>query len=126
MKDLSLQFARYAIVGVCATATQYTILILLVELFSTEAVIASTAGCIVGSVVSYFMNHRFTFKSEKRHREALWRFYSIVLVGTVLNAGLMYFGIKTLHLQYIVAQVITTGLVLIWNFSANRSWTFGR
>ncbi|NNM59367.1 MAG: GtrA family protein [Legionellales bacterium] len=124
MKQIGLQFARYTLVGVCSTATQYAILILLVELFGIEAVIASTIGCIFGSIVSYFMNHRFTFRSAKRHREALWQFYSIVLVGTLLNAGLMYLGIKILHLQYIIAQLITTGLVFIWNFSANRAWTF--
>ena len=124
MKHLSLQFARYAVVGVCATAAQYIILVLLVEFLGMEAVIASTLGAIAGSIVSYFMNHRFTFKSEKRHREALWQFYSIAIIGTALNALLMYSGTHGLQMHYMIAQVMTTGLVLIWNFTGNRYWTF--
>ncbi|MBY0545628.1 MAG: GtrA family protein [Gammaproteobacteria bacterium] len=124
MKHFTLQLVRYTAVGLCATATQYLILILLVELFHMQAVFASSIGCIFGSIVSYFMNHRYTFQSEKRHRDALWRFYSITAIGTSLNALFMYVGVNEWHIQYIVAQVITTGLILIWNFLGNRHWTF--
>lgn len=124
MKHFTLQLARYTAVGLCATVTQYLILVLLVELFCMQAVFASSIGCVFGSIVSYFMNHRYTFKSEKRHRDALWRFYSITLIGTSINAFFMYIGVNQLHIHYIIAQVITTGLILIWNFLGNRHWTF--
>ena len=28
------------------------------------------------------------------------------------------------HLPYLLAQVVTTALVMVWTFSANRLWTF--
>jgi putative flippase GtrA len=111
-------------VGICATASQYLTLILLVELGNLHAVYASTIGSIIGSIVSFFMNHHLTFKSAKRHRETLLQFYSVAIVGTSLNALLMFIGVDKFKLHYMVAQVITTGLVLIWNFSGNRWWTF--
>ena len=124
MKQFSLQFLRYSVVGACATASQYAVLIFLVELFHMQAVLASSIGSVIGSIVSYYMNHRFTFKSEKRHRDALWQFYSIAAVGTALNALFMYIGTHTLHWHYMNAQIITTGLVLLWNFTGNQQWTF--
>jgi putative flippase GtrA len=27
-------------------------------------------------------------------------------------------------MQYLLAQFVTTAIVLVWNFSANRWWTF--
>lgn len=124
MNHLSLQFVRYIIVGLCATATQYILLISLVELVHMQAVLASSIGSIAGSLVSYFMNHRFTFKSAKRHREALWKFYSIASIGVTLNALFMYLGVEQLHMHYFPAQLITTAIILFWNFAGNRYWTF--
>ena len=124
MNHLSLQFARYTIVGLCATATQYILLISLVELVHIQAVVASSIGSIAGSLVSYFMNHRFTFKSAKRHREALWKFYSIASIGVTLNALFMYLGVEQLHMHYFTAQLLTTAIILFWNFAGNRYWTF--
>lgn len=124
MKHITLQFARYSVVGACATSSQYVVLVALVELLHIQPFIASTIGSIIGSVVSYYMNHRFTFKSAKRHRDALWQFYSIAAVGTALNALFMYIGVNKLHQHYFAVQVMTTGLVLFWNFAGNRQWTF--
>lgn len=123
-RHISIQFLFYCFVGACATASQYLTLILLVELVNMQAVYASTIGSIIGSVVSFFMNHHLTFKSAKRRRETLLQFYSVAAIGTSLNALLMYIGTEQIHLHYMTAQVITTGLVLFWNFSGNRWWTF--
>lgn len=123
-RHIHIEFLFYSMVGICATASQYLTLILLVELGNLHAVYASTIGSIIGSIVSFFMNHHLTFKSAKRHRETLLQFYSVAIVGTSLNALLMFIGVDKFKLHYMVAQVITTGLVLIWNFSGNRWWTF--
>lgn len=124
MKSIHLQLGRYALVGLTATLTQYLILLILVEWAGSQPVPASTIGSIFGSVVSYMMNHRFTFKSVKKHRDALWQFYSIAIVGTSLNALFMFIGVHQFKWHYAFSQVLTTALVLCWNFNANRYWTF--
>jgi putative flippase GtrA len=30
-----------------------------------------------------------------------------------------------MDIHYVLAQLITTGIVLVWTFFANRFWTFG-
>jgi putative flippase GtrA len=32
---------------------------------------------------------------------------------------------RVFALNYLACQVVATGLVLLWNFAANRLWTFG-
>lgn len=124
MRQIHIQFLLYAMVGACATATQYITLITLVNGFHLHAVVASSIGIIMGSTVSYYLNHRFTFQSAQRHRDVLLQFYTIAGVATVLNATFMHIGIEKLQLHYMTAQIITTILVLFWNFTCNRFWTF--
>jgi putative flippase GtrA len=33
---------------------------------------------------------------------------------------------ETLAVHYLIAQFVTTGIVLFWNFLANQQWTFRR
>ncbi len=106
------------------TAAHYLLLISLVELLGANEVAASTAGATLGAVVNYVLNRRFTFASGKSHGEALTKFLIIAALGLALNSLLMFMLVELLGLYYLIAQVLTTGLVLLWNFAGNRFWTF--
>lgn len=123
---LHMQFTLYALVGVCATMMQYMVLISLMKLTLLHAATASSIGMVFGSFVSYYLNHRITFQSAKRHHEALLQFYTIAAVAMSLNALFMYIGVSLLHWHYLMAQVVATLLVLFWNFTCNKLWTFRR
>lgn len=119
-----LQFIQFAGVGVIGTVAHYVLLVMLVEVLGTNAVAASTAGATLGALVNYLLNRRYTFRSKKRHREALARFLIIAASGLALNASFMLILVEILSLYYLLAQVLSTGLVLVWNFVGNRFWTF--
>ena len=119
-----LQFIQFASVGAVGTMAHYGLLVLLVEMLGVNSVAASTAGATLGALVNYVLNRRYTFRSEKRHREALTKFLVIAASGLALNASFMLIFVETLGLYYLVAQVLSTGLVLVWNFIGNRFWTF--
>ncbi|OYY94857.1 MAG: hypothetical protein B7Y41_04685 [Hydrogenophilales bacterium 28-61-23] len=119
-----LQFMQFAGVGVIGTAAHYLLLVMLVEIFGAGVVAASTAGAALGAVVNYFLNRRYTFRSEKRHVEALTKFMLIASIGLVLNSSFMILLVEILSVYYLLSQMLSTGLVLIWNFTGNRFWTF--
>ena len=52
------------------------------------------------------------------------KFFTIAFVGLLLNTIIMAIGVEILNLHYLLAQVVATGLVLFWNFTGNRLWTF--
>lgn len=118
------QFARYAGAGVIGTAAHYAVLVALVQVAQAGAVAASTAGAIVGAGINYFLNHRFTFASERSHRRALPRFAAIAVAGIVLNALVLAAVLALAGPHYLVAQVIATLAVLLAGYLANRAWTF--
>lgn len=100
------------------------VLVALVHLIGSNPVFASGAGSLVGAILNYFLNYRFTFNSNEAHKIALPRFLLVVLIGFNLNILIMYIGVDVYEVYYLFVQVIATGVVLIWNFSGNRFWTF--
>ncbi len=118
------QFVRFLGVGCVSAIGHYGLLILLVQAAGVAAVPASSAGALLGAWINYSLNYRFTFRSNKRHLESVSRFAVVAVVGLLLNTLFMWIGADLLGLHYLLAQVLTTGLVLLWSFGANRFWTF--
>lgn len=111
-------------VGLAAAAVHYGLLIGLVEGAGADPVPATLAGYLGGGVVSYALNRRLTFASDRPHREATWRFALVAAVGFGLTWLFMALFVRTLGAPYLPAQLVTTGLVLVWSFGANKLWTF--
>ncbi|MHB2167717.1 GtrA family protein [Alsobacter sp. R-9] len=125
-RTLARQFSAFFGVGLVAAVAHYGTLIGLVEGAGAGPVPATLAGYILGGVVSYLLNRRHVFASDRPHREATWRFAVVAGVGFVLTGLIMALLTGRLALPYLPAQVATTGIVMLWSFAANRWWTFGR
>jgi putative flippase GtrA len=124
LKGVLSQFIRFGAVGVVGTIAHYLILICLVQILGIDAIMASIAGFTTGAIVNYFLNYHFTFHSNKRHKETLTKCFSIALLGLLLNSSIMTAAIRCYRINYILAQMIATGIVLICTFTGNRLWTF--
>src|SRR5690242_10553311 len=105
---LRAQFVRYAGAGAIGTAVQYLALVALVHAQWTGAVAASTAGAVLGALVNYVLNYRFTFASGRTHAHALPRFAAVAALGIGINALVVALLIHA-GAHYLVAQVVATG-----------------
>ena len=126
IQDWRRKFAFFATVGAITTGMQYVILILAVELLRADPVVSSCAGYLISAVVSYLLNYHFTFKSDHSHFGAATRFAIVSGTGLLLNGVIMYCLVHSLHMVYIVAQVVATAIVLLWNFLGSALWAFSR
>ena len=124
MRDLIAKFIGFAGTGAIATAIQYTILIVLRELMGVSPVYASACGYAIAAVANYLMKYHWVFGSDEHHHVAGPKYAVVSLSGLTLNTLLMHIGTQILDFYYLLAQVITTGIVLIWNFTLNGLWTF--
>jgi putative flippase GtrA len=130
------QFVRFAGVGAIGTGAHYLTLFALMAV-ATHPTAATSAGAVIGALVNYALNYRYTFHSRQRHRDTLWRFLALAIIGLMLNGGIMH-GLLALAARagivadpahapiwiVLVIQIIATGAVLLWNFAGNRWWTF--
>ena len=113
--------------------------------------VVSTVASNSAAVVNNYMWSRFWVYPETKHQSGGRKFMQFVVVSLIaigLQAGIVWvterwflgrsglFGglvasiAETVNVEHIAlssngALVIATGIVLFWNFFANRMWTFG-
>lgn len=124
MRRLGAQLVRFVVVGVVCTGLQYLALALGVELVGAPAVTASGAGFLASAGLNYLLNRRFTFGGVAPHARAIGRFVLVVGAGLALNTLFMQLLHGYLGWQYLLAQVATTAVTTLWNFTAHRQYTF--
>ncbi len=117
-------FTRFCSIGAIATVLQYAILILLVTVLSVPATFASATGFMISALANYALNYRYTFRSDKKHLDALSKFTTVALIGLVLNTSIMYLFVDLLGVFYLFSQVVATVIVLVFNFLGHNYWSF--
>lgn len=123
-RDNYRQFLLFSMIGAVGTGGHFITLILLVEFVSLAAVWATTVGFVVGAVINYFLNYYLTFKSDKAHRDAMLKFFTVALLGAGTNMLIVFVGVDVMMLHYLLVQLVASFIVLMWNFSVNKLWTF--
>ncbi len=118
------QFARFVGVGLTAAAAHFSTLAILVEMDAVGPVLASAVGFIVGGMVSYILNRRFTFDATRSHAGAVPRFIVVAGIAFVLNEALMWLFVHEAGIFYLLAQFLTTGITMMWTFTGYRVWAF--
>lgn len=119
------QLTGFLTSGLAAAVAHYGVLIGLVEGAHWSPIPATLWGYLAGGVVSYILNERLTFARRRTHRDAIWRFALVAAIGFALTGLLMGLFAGHWHIPYLLAQVATTGCVLVWSFLAHKLWTFG-
>lgn len=118
------QFLRFVGVGGAATALMYLLLAVGVELLGWPPLTSSVGAYALSAIFNYWANYHFTFASHSDHRHALPRFAAVATCGLAINAAIMWLLTERINWHYLPAQVLATGAVLLWNFFANRRWTY--
>lgn len=79
---------------------------------------------IISGIVNYYASYHFTFECNSNHAKTSLKFTITASIGLLLNSIMFYISNTLLELNYIIAQIISTSVVLGWNFTANLTWTF--
>lgn len=135
LKNEISRFARFMVVGLSGTLLDFIILYLLKHFLHWPTLPANVVSYSCGIINNYFLNCLWVYPQAKLKQNLirLFQFSLISLSGLVLN-NLLVLILETPVAKfmadpsyaYIPAKIIATGLVLLWNFFANRFWTFGK
>ncbi|MEX3941186.1 GtrA family protein [Paraburkholderia sp. BR10937] len=118
------RFVVYAGVGAIGTGAQYAILIAMVHSGLASPAVSSMAGATAGAIVNYSLNRQITFRSKSNPLSTAPKFAIIALLGVLMNGACMKFFVTSLGLNYLIAQLVTTALVLGLTYLLNSAWTF--
>lgn len=117
------RFLVYAMVGAAGTAGHYAFLITAVSMGMMGPVPASVLGAIVGAVINFVLNTLVTFRGRMTLGTA-GRFFATAAVAAAANGLLMSALLRFLRIDYRLAQLLATAVLLCITFGINSAWTY--
>lgn len=122
MGNLIAQFMKFGVVGAIAFVIDFGLLALLTSGFGVNYLVSATISFTVSVIFNYFASFRFVFTHRddmSRHREFII-FVVLSVIGLVINNVLMWACVELLHMFYLVAKIIATVVVTLWNFITRK------
>jgi putative flippase GtrA len=128
-RDIGMPAHRYSVpmyivAGFGATGSHYAMTLLAVEWLGIRPLTASAIGFAVGAAVKYALNNFVAFRSRGSHVTTLPRFGATLGVLFLFNMGFFALLHEILGVQYMIAQVATTALLIIPGYTLSRFWVF--
>ncbi|HEC34783.1 MAG TPA: GtrA family protein [Chloroflexi bacterium] len=143
------RFLKFSVVGTVGAVIDFGLLNLLVQLADFPKVLANVCSFTAAVTSNFIWNRLWVYpetRGEALHKQFA-QFFLVNLLGLGINTAIFYtcdrwllgeagllavptaalacaVGITHFDLAYNGAKAIATGVVLFWNFFANRLWTF--
>lgn len=121
------RFLTYAAVGLAGMSGHYAFLFTAVSLGVLAPVPASVVGALIGAVINFVMNAVVTFRGHA-HSHLAWRtaarFFATAGMAAALNGAAMAVLVNGVRLDYRLAQVLVTGILVCATYVVNSLWTF--
>lgn len=123
--DLFIKFLKFGAVGVSGTFIDFGITYLLKEKCKVNKFLANSSGFMFAVVSNYLLNRFWTFHSaDPAVAVQFSKFLVISIVGLTMNNAIIYWLNEKQKINFYFAKVIATGVVMLWNFWANLTFTF--
>lgn len=113
---------RYIFAGGLAFATNLTLLFIFTQYFQLWYLTASTLSFIISVVVSFTVQKFITFRdrtTDKVHHQ-IAKYLAIALFNVSANGGIMYALVDQVQIHYMLAQIISAGIIAVWSLGVYR------
>ena len=117
---------RFLFSGGLAAAANIIPLFVLVHFFYIWYLLAAVVAFITAVAVSFMMQKFFTFNDYTRHKinQQTSLYLGVQIFNLCFNTLLMYVGVDLLHIQYLIAQVLISGSMAVYNFFVYKHLVF--
>ncbi len=127
-------FVTFLVVGVVNTLFGTAIMLVLYNVFGCSYWVSSFCDYLFGSILSYYLNKRFTFHYQGSDWRSIVKFaLNIVvcyLIAYSLALPLTRHALESMHLSKTIveniAMVVGTGLFMVINFLGQKFFAFRR
>ena len=126
-KESSL-FGKAQLSAFVGGIVDYLTMLLYAEIFNVHYSLAIVAGGIVGAIVNFRINKKWTFQDESSDGTSQLLKFMLVVIGSIFlkSSGTVLLSEST-ALDYKYARIIIDAIVCFgFNYTLQRRWVFGK
>ena len=121
MKKLIAQIMKFGIVGFIAFLIDYSVFYILTDWLGINYLISSIISFIVSVIFNYILSIKWVFDVNKKQTiKDIILFIVLSSIGLLINALLMWVSVDILKIHHLIAKLIPTFVVMIWNFVTRK------
>lgn len=112
--------------AVAATVVDFSVTLLLKELFGVWYVMATFLGAVSGGAFNCFSNYRWVFHaSGMKKRYLVMRYVMVWSVSIMLNTMGTTFFTELTHQNFVIVKaVVAAAVAVLWNYQMQRTFVF--
>lgn len=118
------QFILYSIIGFSGAFIDFVVFIVLIKVFSLNAIIANAISISLGITNNFILNSIFNFKVKDKLKQRFIKFYLIGLFGFFISSLIIYILKEVLGVDPIISKLCSIVIVVILQYSLNKRITF--
>jgi len=123
--EIFRQFTKFCLVGFLNTFVDFGVYLFFSRIVGLYFLYANFLAVFVAMTSSFILNKYWTFKNHDNNLKVQYLKFTLVnIVYFFLNNAIFFSAVHYLRLFDIWAKVLAIGIGLIWNFLANRYFTF--
>ena len=118
------QFILYCVIGASGVTLDFCIYSLLLKTAALNYQAANAVGYASGTLLSFFLNAHFNFKTRDWLALRLFSFCTVALLGYAASAGTLYLLVARLGLDKYLSKLVTLAVVVALQYNLNRLVSF--
>lgn len=115
------QLFRFGIVGGLAFLIDSGVLFVLTEYLNVYYLVSSVISFIVSLIFNYILSILWVFDVKKKQTiKEISLFVILSVIGLGINQLVMYVGADILNIYYMICKIISTFIVMVYNFITRK------
>jgi len=121
------KFTSYLLVGGIAFVVDAAITLSLASFL--HYIVANTVGFFVANFINFILAHKWVFRRKLESADLVPAYVSVLgisVIGLIVSNMSMYVLVDHANMQLVLAKIITTLVVLGWNFFGRITFVYGK
>ena len=120
-KEQIMEIIRFVITGGISFVVDYGVFFVLDKVLQINYLVSTGISFTLSVIVNYLLCIMWVFnKADKNNKKTLFVFVSTSVIGLFLNMFFMWILVSKMHILDLIAKIIATGLVMIWNYVTKK------
>ena len=118
---------KYSIVGGIAFIVDFSIFYMAINFFEINYFVSGIYSFIAGVFVNYFLARRFVFYNHNKVKKST-EFVGVYLIsgiGLLIHQFTIYSLVEFINSDIYVSKILTSIIVLLWNYNMRRKYLYG-